>query len=428
MCYNSRRGGYKKMNWTNQSQQASFYLQMMEKRIKNNDILHIIDEKIDFSFIDQLCQPYYSQLGPIGYSPERLFRMLIVMYLDNIRSERQLSEKLNDSIRYMWFCKIDLDNPVPDHSTFSVLRSRLGDNLFKEIFNNILSQMLDLGIIEPKSISVDSTSVLADVKMPSKKDKNVKCEGKQTISPHDPDARYGHTSPKKGFFGYKAQMMVDNDSGVILNTDVQPGSFDDKSLNPEFIKEPLKNHNLQVQEAALDRGFDSYAVRRTLKKEKIKAAIPLKGGNDHGVYTIARFQINLKNKTAVCPADQPMNYRGFDHKRHIHEFIGTACENCHLKTQCTTVKTRRLAVHQDYRIKQLARTFNQTLLFKEISKKRSCVERINAEAKRFHGLVRARFRRLWKIKIQSFLTAIAINLKRVAKFYLQAPQIRLTEP
>lgn len=154
------------MNWENQSKQTSFYLQQMEQRIPKDDIFRIIDEKIDLSFIDELVKPRYSHLGPIGYSPQRLFRMLIVMYIENIRSERKLVEQLNVNLRYMWFTGTDLDSPVPDHSTFSVLRNRLGDELFKQIFQRILLAIIDLGVAHPKSISVDSTSVLADVKVP----------------------------------------------------------------------------------------------------------------------------------------------------------------------------------------------------------------------------------------------------------------------
>ena len=406
------------MNWSNQSEQTSFYLQMMEKRLKKNDILRIIDEKIDFSFINQQCQKYYCNLGPTGYCPERLFRMLIVMYMDNIRSERQLSEKLSDSIRYMWFCKLDLDQEAPNHSTFSVLRTRLGDQLFKKIFENILNQMLKAKVVKPKSISVDSTSVLADVKVPSQDDKDVKVQGQQKISPQDPDARFGHTSPKKSFFGYKTQIMTDNDSGAILNVDAQPGNFDDKTLDPEFINEPVKEQELKIKEAALDKGFDSYALRHHFQKEKTKAAIPLKKFNTK-LYGLDQFQMDVRKKKDICPAQKEMKYLSFDKKRKTYEFQGIGCASCPLKEQCTTGKVRRLSVHQLAPLKASAKAFNKTQLYKKISKKRSCVERVNAEAKRFHGLARAKFRRLWKFKIQCYLTATVINLKRVAHFFLK---------
>lgn len=248
----------------------------MEKRIPKDDILRIIDEKVDFSFVNTLAKPYYSTLGPIGYSPERLFRMLIVMYMENIPSERKLVTELNVNLRYMWFTKTDLDSPAPDHSTFSVLRNRLGDSLFKQIFAQVVSTIVELGIAYPKSISVDSSSVLADVKIPTKEDKGAREDGKQVFSPNDPDARYGHTSSKKIFFGYKAQIMVDNQTQAILNIDAKPGNAQDVHLEESFVQEPIGNNNLKPEEAALDKGFNSYRIRRLFKEQKIKAAIPVR--------------------------------------------------------------------------------------------------------------------------------------------------------
>ena len=416
------------MNWESQAKQVSFYLQQMEKRIPNDDILRVLDEKVDFSFINDLVKPYYSQLGPIGYCPERLFRMLIIMYMENIPSERKLVEQLNVNLRYMWFTKSDLDSPVPDHSTFSVLRSRLGDELFKQIFERIVSNIISLGITHPKSISVDSTSVLADVKLPNKEDKNVKIDGKQPISPNDPDARYGHSSPKKTFFGYKTQMMVDNDSSTILNIDVKAANFEDSNVEEEFIKEPIDNNNLKPKEAALDKGFDSYRIRKIFKEQKIKAAIPVKSTiNPKGnkFYTQDSFKIDLNKKKVICPARRKLKYLGFDSKKLLYEFVSTNCHNCKLKKKCTSAQARRLSVHQDYLLRQKAIKFTKTKRYKQIFKKRPCVERVIAEAKRFHSMFRAKFRRLWKLKIQVYLTAIVINLKRIAKFFIEKSHICL---
>lgn len=416
------------MHWQSQSKQISFYLQQMEKRIPKDDILRIIDEKVDFSFINELTKPYYSSLGPNGYSPERLFRMLIIMYMENIFSERRLVKELSVNIRYMWFTKTDLDSPVPEHSTFSVLRNRLGDTLFKQIFERMVLQIYELGISHPKSISVDSTSVLADVKIPTKEDKNVRREGKQAISPNEPDARFGHTSPKKSFFGYKAYVIVDNKSSTILNIDAKPGNFEDCRVEQDFIKEPFTKNGIKVKEAALDRGFDSYSIRRLFKEQSIKAAIPLKSSKQKQsfFYSQNSFEIDLKNKNVICPAKKEIKYLGFDNKRRTYEFIGTGCHNCRLKSKCTSGNFRRLSIHKDYALKQKASIFNKTKLYKRIFKKRSCVERIIAELKRFHGMFRAKFRCQWKVRIQFYLTAIVVNLKRIAKFFLEKATLKPT--
>jgi thiamine pyrophosphate-dependent acetolactate synthase large subunit-like protein len=73
--------------------------------------------------------------GALWVAAKHKIPMLVVMYMENIASERKLAEQLNVNLRYMWFTKTDLDSPAPEHSTFSVLRSRLGDELFKQIFD-----------------------------------------------------------------------------------------------------------------------------------------------------------------------------------------------------------------------------------------------------------------------------------------------------
>ncbi len=408
------------MNWETQCKQKSFYLGQMEKRIPKDDALRIIDEKVDFSFINELAKPYYSRLGPIGYSPERLFRMLIVMYMANIPSERKLVEELNVNIKYMWFTRTDLDSPIPDHSTFSVLRSRLTDKVFKEIFERIVSVIIDLGVAHPRSISVDSTSVLADVKFPRKDDKDSVMGYKHILSPNDPDARYGHTAKTTGFFGYKAEMMVDNDSSTILNIDAKPGNIDDYKLEKGFVEEPIKN-NIRPIEAALDRGYDSYKVRRLLKDNNIKTAIPIRVHKyDHlDLYKVDAFKIDLENKKVTCPAGEELEYAGYEKRKSNHMFVGIKCRKCKLRERCTRYPLRQLYVNQDYLLKQEAIAFNSTEEYRAIFKKRSCVERVIGEAKRFHGMMRAKFRRLWKLRIQCYLTAIVINLKRTARFFIE---------
>ncbi len=404
------------MNWQNQSKQESFFLLQMEKRIPKDDILRIIDDKLDFSFIDDIVRPLYSNLGPIGYSPQRLFKMLVVMYLENIPSERKLVEQINVNIRYLWFTKTDIENPVPDHSTFSVFRNRLGDKLFKEIFEKILSNIINLGIAHPESISVDSTSVLADVKVP----KDDRHDTKQVISPTDPDARYGRTSSKDKFFGYKANVMIDNDTSCVLNIDAEPGNFQDYEIKESFIKAPLKNNNLKPKEATLDKGYDSYRIRHFFKEQSIETAIPVRATKyENGkFYNKNDFQIDLKHKLVTCPANKKLKYSHYDNKEQTHIFIGTNCNSCILKDKCTTGKFRTLKVHQDYLLREEAIKFSRTEQFKQILKKRTCVERLIAEAKRYHGMIRSKFRCIWKLKIQLFLIATVINMKRIAKFFI----------
>ena len=64
-------------------------------------------------------EAYYSDTGRPSVDPEPMIRMLIVGYCYGIRSERKLCQEVALNLAYRWFCRPDLDDEVPDHSTFS---------------------------------------------------------------------------------------------------------------------------------------------------------------------------------------------------------------------------------------------------------------------------------------------------------------------
>lgn len=77
---------------------------------------------MDFRGLREHLAPYYSHTGGPSIDPELLIRMLIVGYCYGIRSERQLCEEVRLNLAYRWFCRLSIEDPVPDHSTFSRTR------------------------------------------------------------------------------------------------------------------------------------------------------------------------------------------------------------------------------------------------------------------------------------------------------------------
>lgn len=160
----------------------TFFTEQFDRLLLKDDKFRILKEKIDFSFINELARPYYGDTGPTGYPPDKLFRALLVMFLEDISSERKLEERLMFDIHYRSFCDLDIYDPVPDHATFSVLRDRLGDELFHRIFNKIVDLAAELGFVQTEHVSIDSTSVIADCVCPRKN---------QEKKPSDKDAAFG---------------------------------------------------------------------------------------------------------------------------------------------------------------------------------------------------------------------------------------------
>ena len=93
---------------------------ILEQMVPENHLLRKIDRSIDFSFINKLCAPLYSEnVGRPAVEPEVLFRMLFVGYLYGIRSERRLEEEINYNFAYKWFCGLGLTEKAPDATTIS---------------------------------------------------------------------------------------------------------------------------------------------------------------------------------------------------------------------------------------------------------------------------------------------------------------------
>jgi transposase len=103
-----------------------FYEFRLDDRIPQNHLLRRIDVFVTAALADlhQELEPYYSDIGRPSVDPELMIRMLIVGYCYGIRSERRLTQEVELHLAYRWFCKLDLEDEIPHHSTFSA--NRLG--------------------------------------------------------------------------------------------------------------------------------------------------------------------------------------------------------------------------------------------------------------------------------------------------------------
>ena len=107
-----------------QSRQMAMIFVDMESLIPENHLLRKVDRMVSFDFIYDLLAPYYPATGRPSVDPVSLFKMLLIGYLYGIKSERRLVEEVQLNIAYRWFCGFELDDAIPDHSTFSKTRAR----------------------------------------------------------------------------------------------------------------------------------------------------------------------------------------------------------------------------------------------------------------------------------------------------------------
>ena len=137
------------MGLKKESQAALFYEFCLEDHVPCNHILRSVDRFVDLDDTRKFLAPFYSDIGRLSIDPELMIRILLVGYIMGIRSERRLCEEVHVNLAYRWFCRLDLGDDVPDHSTFS--KNRHGrfreSNLFRQLFESVVARCIAEGLV-----------------------------------------------------------------------------------------------------------------------------------------------------------------------------------------------------------------------------------------------------------------------------------------
>src|SRR5256886_6268680 len=144
--------------------ESLFYYFRLEDQVPENHLLRLIDRHVNFEFIRAKLKDAYSDAGRPSIDPELLLRMLLVGYLYGVTSERKLVEELRMHLAWRWFTGLGFDQEIPHHSPFS--KNRHGrfqeSNLFQELFEEIVRQCVEVGLVHGKHLSVDGSFVEAN--------------------------------------------------------------------------------------------------------------------------------------------------------------------------------------------------------------------------------------------------------------------------
>ncbi len=145
-------------------QDRLFYEFCLEDRVPADHLLRKIDGVLDLSWLRGKLKPYYSHTGCPSIDPELMIRMLLIGYCYSIRSERRLCQEVEMNLAYRWFCRLGLEDRVPDHSTFSVNRhGRFRDSdIFRQVFESIVRRCMDVGLVGGEGFAVDASVIEAD--------------------------------------------------------------------------------------------------------------------------------------------------------------------------------------------------------------------------------------------------------------------------
>lgn len=482
----------------NKNMQLSIYSLLYDK-IPENHTLKLINEAVDFSFINKLLEKSYCKYyGRPAKEPELMVKILVLQYLYNL-SDEEVIQDASLHLAYMYFLNINPDEELPHPSLLSKFRvHRLQDVSIDEIIVHIVNQCVEKGIIKGTGVSIDTTHSEAntfkytpervmkklakkifkslhdenegipasvDQEIPdyremadSKEERAImksfleetivtvedsvdleNCpktkelihtskeilsdpkfiEQKGVRSIVDPEARVGHKSKTQSFFGYKTEYIMITEERIITAVRTNNGAYVDGTDFPELM-ELTKKSGVTVEEVFGDKAYFRKPILDSIHEIGAKPYIPVSAMS----YRINEelFSYNKDSDEWFCAqGNQTVSKKYYKDKRekeyYKYYFEREQCRNCPLREICIK-KDKRVGKVLEVSVNTpdfyVYSQEQKTDEFKEKYRKRACQEWKNGEMKNFHGLDRARGYGLKSMSTQAKLTALAVNLKRIA--------------
>ena len=235
---------------------------------RRSHFLHDLTRTVDFSFVKPALKDFYVDWGRDPWDPVLMFKMVFLQFLYNL-SDREIEEQCTWNMMFKCFLGLSAEELPPDHTTLCRFRVRLGAEGFQKLFNQVVEQARAQGFVSDRLHIIDATDIAAKVDLFRLKKEHAQGDDDDTYvdrnSP-DPEARFGRKSKKKGFYGYKAHIVEDADSELIVGLKTTPGNVPDGVVFTELI-------DGHPREATGDKGYDSAANHAHLEALGVASGI-----------------------------------------------------------------------------------------------------------------------------------------------------------
>ena len=206
--------------------------QRILEKYKDHPLMRIRRE-FSFEIFRDKLEPLYSDDGRPGFDPVKMLMLLILGKLQNL-SDLRLEFEISANLLYREFCGFRIDEDTPDHSTISRFRDRIMP-VWDDIWADFLDWLEDKGYIGDSLVIVDSTAIQARGRYRANKAKRDDSDKIDYSRQSDPDARHGHKSAKKPFYGYKGHIATDGDSDFIVAVETTGGEKFDGDMLPAVV-------------------------------------------------------------------------------------------------------------------------------------------------------------------------------------------------
>lgn len=447
-----------------------FYSFDLDKVVPPDHLVRQIDGILDLTWVHRELAPYYSHTGRPSIDPVLMIRMLILGYVFAIRSERRLCSEVQVNLAYRWFCKLSIEDGIPDHSVFCRARHErfCESDALRRVFEAVVAKCIAAGLVGGEALSIDASLIEADVdkkkRMPGDQpiawpkpeeasravreylaalDQAHTDEGSgstggdgggsgggrkppKEISLTDPQAAWVARKGTDPLFAYDANYLIDNKAGIIVDAEgTRANRVAEIAITRTMIERVKRRFDLQPQRIVGDTAYGAARLLKWLVDRGITPHIPVwdKSVRSDGTFSRTDFIFDRERNVYVCPGGAELTSTGnIDQGRIIHYRANkNDCSTCALKPKCTTAVVRKVTRDLDEEVREHVRALANTEAFERSRRERKKIEMRFAHMKRILKLDRLRLRGLSGAKDEVLLTAMAQNLRRLAKFLCRAP-------
>lgn len=424
--------------------QLFVYRIYLEERVRNNHPLRKIKELIDFSFIYEEVSDSYGENGNVSVPPPVILKLMLLLILYNVRSERELMETLPERLDWLWFLGYTLDSSIPDHAVLSKARKRWGEEAFRRFFEQVVSQCVTAGLVEGTKLFIDASLIDANasnnsvvntqsltrylkkgyaeleqrLSEPATEDAPRSDVNRRLVSTTDPDASIVRQGGKPDLT-YKTHRAVDPASEIITAVDVTSGAVNEAHRMLPLIEAHETNTGTAATTVVADSMYGTIENYLALHGKELRAHIPFlkktheAGGHKAEIFPEEAFTYDPVTDTLCCPQGKRLKKRTFHLDRQSTEYIGSKkdCSPCPARARCTK-NTLGRTVHRHLHKDTLDAMYAQAKSLrskKDLAMRKHLMERSFARGTRY-GFDHARWRRLWRVTIQELLTATVQNI------------------
>ncbi len=410
----------------------------LEKLIPEDHILRQVDRVLDLSWLrEEVAECYCADNGRPGIDPEVVIRLMLAGLLLGYAEDRRLLREAQAHLAIRWFIGYRLDEDLPDHSSLTRIRQRWGEERFKEIFRRTVQSCVEAKVAKGEVVHMDASLIRADVSWESLAERHAEKVvrendsedeggkkggggGSGPVSRTDPDARLARKSARAGFEpSYKHHAVVDDERGVVLDVEVTEGTLNEREMMEPQLDAVCELTGRAPAVVTADSGYAYSKVYGALERRGVAALIPAKKEPTQSRVPLQLFRYDERNEVVKCPGGKTLRPRKETERGRWYVSRTRDCAGCALKADCLSASrtSRAVLIPHEYpallraRRRHARRGEEEGRLWRRHMGRS---EGYHGEAKSRHGLARAVRRGLANVKIQAYLTATAVNLKRLA--------------